>query len=97
MKAKVKVEPERTCIGCRQKRQKNKLVRISNDKIIKISINCNEITGGRGAYICYDKECIANAFRKGSINRALRIALSDKDVRQMLDKLYEIIKNSKKN
>lgn len=91
VKAKVKVKPERTCIGCRQKRQKNSLIRISSKNITELSVNDSAVADGRGAYICYDRECIEKIFKKGAISRALKITAKDKDIRQLFDKINELI------
>ena len=37
-----------------------------------IVIQPNSKTFGRSAYLCYNQECINNAFKKTKINRALR-------------------------
>lgn len=97
VKAKVKIKPERTCIGCRQKKQKNSLIRISSKNITELSVNGNAVTDGRGVYICYDRECIEKVFKKGVISRALRITVKDNDIRQLFDKINALVEKDCKN
>ena len=48
----LKAIPERTCIGCNEKKQKKELIRIVKDKEGNISIDEIGKSNGRGAYIC---------------------------------------------
>lgn len=46
--------------------------------------------GGRGAYICKNKECMSNAIKKHLLNRAFRMNL-DKEIYQKLEEYGENI------
>ena len=53
--------PQRSCVICRTQKNKNELLRIVRNKenIIKIDEKGKE--SGRGAYICYNMNCLEKA------------------------------------
>ncbi len=64
--------PVRSCVGCGTRRAKRELVRFVN----KDGTFLPDISGlvmGRGAYLCYDKECFLRAFKKNVFARSLKI------------------------
>ena len=70
-------EPERTCVGCRQRSPKRSLVRIAATPSGEILVDRSGRTPGRGAYVHRDAACIAAAFaRGGALWRALRTQAS---------------------
>lgn len=68
--------PQRTCIGCRQKKNKNELTRIVFNKECEIYIDKTGKMQGRGAYIC-NKECLEKALKNKSLERAFKTKISD--------------------
>ena len=83
--------PQRTCTVCRTQKNKNELLRIVKNKenIIKVDENGKE--PGRGAYICYDIQCLEKAQKTKRIEKVLEIKVENE--------LYEQMKNiiEKKN
>ena len=69
--------PQRTCTVCRKQKNKNELLRIVKNKenIIKVDENGRE--PGRGAYICYDMECLKKAQKSKKLEQALEIKIED--------------------
>jgi len=62
--------PERTCIGCRQKRERENLIRlVAGDGIVRVAERHVE---GRSAYLCPDAHCLEQAVHKKAFNRAFR-------------------------
>lgn len=71
--------PQRTCIACRRveaKRQFVRLVRVGDGNVI---IDPTGKHAGRGAYLCNERPCWEAAFKRGAIERALRVELSAAD------------------
>lgn len=66
--------PERTCLGCRSVLPKSALVRLALDGEGRLRADSSGRLGGRGAYICPDKGCLAAALKKNAFQRALRSA-----------------------
>ncbi|MDP9224509.1 MAG: YlxR family protein [Actinomycetota bacterium] len=62
----------RTCTGCRGKRVKNRLIRVAQAGDGTVSVDLTRSTPGRGAYVCFDEDCVDRACRSGSLARALR-------------------------
>ena len=53
----MKKQPQRTCMGCNEKKDKKDLIRIVKNKNNEISIDRTGKMEGRGAYICDDIKC----------------------------------------
>lgn len=66
------MEVERMCAVCRQKRVKSELLRIAKSADGKISVDKSNKLPGRGMYICRFGECIKNAERRHTIERAFK-------------------------
>jgi len=64
--------PVRSCLGCSARRAKRELVRFVN-KDGTLVPDLLSLAIGRGAYLCYDKECFLRAFKKNVFARALKI------------------------
>ena len=77
--------PQRTFSVCRTQKNKNELLRIvkNKDNIIKVDETGKQ--PGRGAYICYDMECLEKAKKSRKLDKALDIKINDE--------IYEEIKN----
>ena len=69
--------PQRSCVICRAQKNKNELLRIvkNKDNIVKVDERGKE--SGRGAYICYNLECIEKAKKSKRIEKSLEIPISE--------------------
>ena len=74
---KLKKTPQRSCLGCGLKTDKNKLIRIVKTPEGQVVIDKTGKAPGRGAYICLNIECLKEAIKRKSVERALNIKLSD--------------------
>ncbi len=72
----VKSNPQRTCMGCNQKKDKKDLIRIVKNKENEIKIDRTGKLDGRGAYICDDIECLEKVIKTKRLERALDIKIS---------------------
>jgi len=79
----VKNIPQRTCSVCRAQKNKNELLRIvkNKDNIIKVDETGKQ--SGRGAYICYDMECLEKAQKSKRLEKSLEIKIEDEIYEQM--------------
>lgn len=92
--------PMRQCIGCRQSKEKNQLIRIvkvtetgtdSTDESAELQI-CIDRTGkrnGRGAYICDDPDCLKRVRKTRGLNRAFKVEVSDEIYEKLERQLSE--------
>ncbi len=69
--------PQRTCIGCNSKKNKNELIRIVKNKDGNISIDRTGKASGRGAYICDSIECLEKAIKSKRLERTFETKISD--------------------
>ena len=81
--------PQRSCVICRTQKNKNELLRIVRNKenIIKIDEKGKE--SGRGAYICYNMNCL----KKEKKTKKLEKSLESKIDENIYLEIEEIIKN----
>ena len=86
---KTKKRPERTCIVCRSKKDKNDLIRIVRDKDNNFFYDSTGKANGRGAYVCKDEACIEKFLTKNFLERAFRQKIDSETV----DQIREEIKN----
>ena len=66
-----KKQPQRTCMGCNQKKDKKDLVRIVKNKENQINIDKTGKLQGRGAYICNNIECLENVIKTKRLEKIL--------------------------
>lgn len=65
--------PQRTCVACRRSDAKRGLVRVVRDADGRVAVDETGRRNGRGAYLCRDPQCWANAVKRKAIERALRV------------------------
>ncbi len=75
--------PQRTCSVCRTQKNKNELLRIvkNKDNIIKVDETGKQ--SGRGAYICYDMECLEKAKKSKRLEKIFETKIEDEIYQQM--------------
>ena len=73
----MKNKPQRTCMGCNQKKDKNQLIRIVKNKENEISVDRTGKKEGRGAYICDDAQCLEKVIKSKRLEKVLEIKISD--------------------
>ena len=67
-----KAEPQRSCLGCREVKPKDELLRFVLDPD---SLPVPDIAGklpGRGAYTCFSRQCLENALARKQFSRAFK-------------------------
>lgn len=72
----MKKKPQRTCMGCNQKKDKNQLIRIVKSKDDSISIDKSGKKEGRGAYICDDIKCLEKLIKSKRLEKVFETAIS---------------------
>ena len=83
--------PQRTCINCKDKIDKNKLYRIVKTKDGEIFYDASGRSNGRGAYICEKETCIESIESSNLLNRVFQLEVND----EIKQKLKENIIRSK--
>lgn len=72
----MKKQPQRTCMGCNEKKDKRELIRIVKNKNNEISIDRTGKKEGRGAYICDDIKCLEKVIKTKRLERVLEIEIT---------------------
>lgn len=85
-------QPERMCAVCRNKAQKQNLIRIVKNKNNEIFIDESHKKSGRGMYVCKNADCVSKAFKTKAINRSFKTNVDD-SIYEELVKYYEYSKN----
>ena len=80
--------PQRTCIGCGEKKDKKDLIRIVKDKEGNISIDRTGRANGRGAYICDKLECLEKAIKSKKLEKSFEMKIED----EIYENLREVLK-----
>ena len=61
---------QRMCIGCNEKKDKRKLIRVVLSKTGEITIDKTGKQEGRGAYICDNSSCLEKAIKSKRLEKS---------------------------
>lgn len=73
----MKNKPQRTCMGCNEKKEKQQLIRIVKNKQNEIKIDKTGKMEGRGAYICNNVACLDRVKKSKRLEKVLNMKISD--------------------
>lgn len=73
----MKTMPQRTCMGCNQKKDKNKLIRIVKNSNNEIYVDITGKKDGRGAYVCNNAECIEKLSKNKRLEKVFEMKISN--------------------
>ncbi len=82
----------RTCVGCRQIKDKRELLRIVKN-VKGFLVDYDYVCEGRGAYVCKCEECITAAFGKGGLQRSFKCTIPKEIANQLSKELLEGVKS----
>lgn len=69
--------PQRTCMGCNEKKDKTDLIRVVKSSNGEINIDKSGKIPGRGAYICDNIQCLEKAVKTKRIERVLETKIEN--------------------
>ena len=69
--------PQRTCMGCNSKKDKNELIRIVKNSQNEIFVDKTGKQQGRGAYICNNIDCLEKVIKTKKIERVLETKIEN--------------------
>lgn len=73
----MKNNPQRTCMGCFQKKDKKELIRIVKNKQGEVFIDKTGKSDGRGIYLCNNNSCLEKLIKNNKLEKALNIKISE--------------------
>lgn len=82
--------PMRTCIGCRQAKNKKELIRVVKNKEGQVFVDLTGRQNGRGAYICANKDCLEKAIKTKSLEKTLKTTIDGEIITQLRSQLGEV-------
>jgi len=71
--------PQRTCVACRTTGAKRELTRVVRTPEGRVEVDLQGRSAGRGAYLCANPACWAEALKHDRLGRALRTTISNED------------------
>lgn len=74
----MKRQPQRTCMGCNQRRDKKDFIRIVKNKENEIYIDKTGRQEGRGAYLCDDIQCLEKVIKSKRLEKVLSKKIEEK-------------------
>jgi predicted RNA-binding protein YlxR (DUF448 family) len=75
-----KHKPQRTCIACRETKDKRDLIRVVRTPEGKVIIDPTGKANGRGAYLCQQASCWEKSLQKMLLTKALKVMLSEEEL-----------------
>ncbi len=78
------IKQERRCVACRSAKQQNEMIRFAkiNGNIV---LDAKNNLGGRGAYVCRAKDCLALTIKKKLLNRAFKMNVDNSVYEKLLE------------
>lgn len=92
-----KKKAQRTCLGCRQIFDQDRLVRYVLSPEKEILVDYRGKLPGRGAYTCLTKACVEEAVRKRQFERAFRGNNKETSAKALIDALGDQIRQRIEN
>ena len=97
MPPKPKKIPMRMCVGCREMKPKKELLRAVRSPEGTVSLDTTGKKPGRGAYCCYNAECLRRALKQGQLDRQLEVKLSPEVNEQLTQTMNELLSRQETN
>jgi uncharacterized protein len=79
-------QPQRTCVACRTKAEQSSFLRVIRAPGER-AVLWTKGAVGRSAYICRQRECVAEALKKGRLERAFRGPVSPEERKALEEEL----------
>ena len=70
-------KPERTCMGCYEKKDKSELIRIVKNKKEEIYIDKSGKAEGRGIYLCKKETCLEKLIKNNNIAKKFKVKIPE--------------------
>ena len=84
----VRKVPMRKCVGCGEMKSKKEMLRVLKTTEEEFVLDATGKKNGRGAYLCFSKECFDKAVKSKGLERSFKQAIP-KEVYEKLAKEME--------
>ncbi len=68
--------PMRKCVGCQEMKNKREMIRVLHTPEDELVIDTTGRKNGRGAYLCFSRECFEKAVKNKGLERSLKMNIS---------------------
>lgn len=85
--ARVKKQPMRMCIGCKQMQPKRNLIRVVRTLDGELEVDVTGKRSGRGAYICPSTSCLDAAVKGGRFERCFHQRLTPEVISRIREEI----------
>lgn len=82
--------PLRKCVGCGEMKDKRDMLRVLKTAENEFVVDTTGKKNGRGAYLCYHRECLEKAMKSKGLERSFKMAIS-KEVYESLQKEFDLL------
>ena len=90
-----KHKPQRTCIACRETKDKRELIRVVRTPEGNFIIDPTGKANGRGAYLCRQASCWEKGLHKQRLAQALKVTLSSEQIIILQEQLQTELSKAK--
>jgi predicted RNA-binding protein YlxR (DUF448 family) len=91
MPAKPRKTPMRMCVGCREMKPKKELMRAVRSPEGEVSLDPSGKKPGRGAYVCFNADCLKRALKQKQLDRALDAKLDEAANLQLTQTMQKLL------
>ena len=77
--------PMRKCVGCGEMKSKKEMMRVLKTSETDFELDTTGKKNGRGAYLCFSKECLEKAVKGKGLERSFKQSIP-KEVYEKLEK-----------
>ena len=91
MPVKPRKIPMRMCVGCREMKPKQELLRAVRSPEGEVSLDASGKKPGRGAYVCYNADCLRRAIKQRQLDRALDAHLDESANQALQDTMTRLL------
>jgi len=85
-KASPRKRPQRTCIGCRQVKDKSILIRLVLTAEGRIEIDPSGKKAGRGTYLCRNQNCWREGLNTKNLEKVLKSKVNKANMAELIEK-----------
>lgn len=64
--------PMRKCVGCQEMKSKKEMMRVLKTSENEFLLDATGKKNGRGAYICFSKDCLEKAIKSKGLERSFK-------------------------
>lgn len=83
--------PMRMCVGCREMKPKKELLRVVRAPDGAVSLDATGKKPGRGAYVCFQPDCLRRAIKQKQLDRVLEVHLDEAVTAQLQQTLQGLL------